>query len=64
MTYRERRQRGGWTLEQIAALAEVNVSTLNRIELDKAKPNRATQRAIDAALASMESETATQGGTK
>jgi len=56
MTFRERRTRGGWTLEEIARLAEINIGTLNRIEMGKSKPNRTTVRAIEAALASKESE--------
>lgn len=53
-TFRDRRVRGGWTLEQVAALSSINISTLHRIETNRSKPNRLTERAIDAALAIME----------
>jgi transcriptional regulator with XRE-family HTH domain len=63
MNYRDRRERGGWTLEEIARLAEVNVSTLYRIERGVSKPNRATVRAIEAALAIKESEPKTEAAS-
>lgn len=63
MTYRERREAGGWTLEEIAALAEINVSTLNRIELGKARPIRATRRALERALAIKEKERKTEAAS-
>jgi transcriptional regulator with XRE-family HTH domain len=54
--------RGGWTLEQVAAFSSVNVSTLLRIELKRSKPNRLTERSIDAALTIM--ETTMEGESK
>ena len=56
MTFRERRLAGGWTLETIAAIAEVNISTLHRIETGRTNPNRTTVRAINAALAIKENK--------
>lgn len=63
MEYRERRIKGGWTLEEIARLAEINIGTLNRIEMGHTKPIRATRRAIEAALAIKEAEQKTEAAS-
>lgn len=55
LTFRERRQAGGWLLREIAALAEINISTLHRIETGHTtNPHPKIARAIDAALATKE----------
>lgn len=53
-TFRDRRLHGGWTLEKVATFAGINISTLHRIEMNRSRPNRLTERAIEAALAIME----------
>lgn len=56
LTCKERRKAGGWSREEIAALAEISVSTLYRIEERGAAPTRVVARAIEAALSIKESE--------
>jgi hypothetical protein len=41
-------------LEKVATFAGINISTLHRIEMNRSRPNRLTERAIEAALAIME----------
>ena len=56
MTYKQRRDVGGWTRAEIASLAGISESTLYRIEQRGVNPNNLTKRAIDAALAIKEAE--------
>ncbi len=40
----------GWGVRDLARIAEVSVSTVNRFEVGQAEPNRATLAAIQRAL--------------
>ena len=57
MTYKQRRNEGGWSRAEIAALSGISESTLYRIEERGVTPNNLTKRAIEAALAIKETET-------
>ena len=58
MTDRERRHRIYRTLEEFASAAGIALSTLHRIETQGVKPNRKTERAIEAALSKAERKAA------
>lgn len=58
------RARHGWTQEELAEEAEVNVGTIARIEAEVGNPSLLTLGAVAAALGTTVADIATEGGTR